>query len=211
MHISQLVFVLFSSWIIHHTVIADEEPSAILVANQQDDHQRDLQVPCSLGEEWNEFYQKCVAISCDSPNACKFGETCTYVTRYCQGEHISCPQFRCDSPCPAYEQKDPITGQCVPISCASPNACQNAPGKVCLQKEPDNTCNPSVQLCSLVLCCDDISECDSLYCAYGKLTDPDGCPICDCKSCYGYGPGGGGTSRRKYIFEVPTHAFCLNY
>jgi hypothetical protein len=203
MRLSPLLVGLFSSWMILHLSSADvyhssaeeeTETTVILPAKNQQEDQRDLQAPCPLGEEWNEYYKKCIAFSCDSQNACKFGETCTYVRRFCQGENIPCPQFRCDSPCPAYEQKDPITGQCVPISCSSPRAC-TTPGKVCLHTPTDNTCNPSVQLCSTVLCCDDISECDSLYCAYGRLNGPDGCPICDCHDC----PGGG--MRRTFICE----------
>jgi hypothetical protein len=172
---------------LHHEQV--NELSVILSANQDQDHQpRDLQVPCPLGEAWDKHLEKCLAISCDSPNACKFGETCTYVRRYCKGD-ILCPQFRCDSPCPAYEQKDAISGQCVPISCLSPRACSNAPAnkKVCLVKTNAN-CNPALGACPRFICCEDISKCDSLYCAYGKQGDSDGCPMCDCKIC-GWGRG----------------------
>lgn len=119
------LFVLFSSWMIlhvsadlHHSPEEEEDLSVILLAKHHQD-QRYLQVPCPLGETWDNRLSKCIAVSCDSQNACKFGETCTYVRRYCQGDHMICPQYRCDSPCPAYEQKDPITGPLYRTVCPS--------------------------------------------------------------------------------------------
>jgi hypothetical protein len=197
----------FHAAVSHHE--AEDKLSAIhLSANHhhQDQHrQRDLQVPCPLGEAWDTHLSKCAANSCDSQNACKYGETCTYVRRYCKGD-ILCPQFRCDSPCPEYEQKDAITGQCFPVSCQSPRACSDAPAnkKVCMAKFDPN-CNPIRGACPVsgIICCEDISKCDSLYCAYGKLTGPDGCLICDCKDCWGYVGGDSGRGMRpsrKYFF-----------
>jgi Antistasin family len=211
---SPLFLLLSLSWMTPHTRadLHQHSPekhelssSVISVVNHQDDHQlRSLQegvATCPFGEEWDTGWQQCIAISCDSPNACKkFGETCTNVTRICRLENTTtCPQFTCVSSCPEYEEMDPVTGQCVPVYCSSPRACPVETGRVCLRVISKN-CQVG-RPCPKFLCCPDVSRCDSLACAYGRVTDADGCPTCECKPCYGYYGGGGGMggSGRGYL------------
>lgn len=189
------LFVLLASWMILapvnadlHREVEEEDLSNNQFLAKTDQEDRVLQNPCPLGELWEAVSNMCVPNSCDSAQACpEHGETCRNIRRFCLDETKVCGQYTCDSACPEFERLDPVTNACVPVSCSSFNACANAgPGKQCLRKV-NNNCEPG-KPCPQFLCCDDISECDSLYCAYGNQVGPDGCPICDCKPCYGGWP-----------------------
>eukprot|EP00039_Didymoeca_costata_P018311 m.333003 g.333003 ORF g.333003 m.333003 type:complete len:1046 (+) comp17044_c0_seq1:127-3264(+) len=50
---------------------------------------------CDTGEEYDKLKEKCVAVSCKSPNACGKGETCKAANVKCV--RSPCPQFICES------------------------------------------------------------------------------------------------------------------
>ena len=167
-------------------------------SQEQQTQQRSLEQPCPLGELWEAVSNKCVPNSCDSPQACpEYDETCRYSRRFCYDQTKVCGQFVCDTACPQYERLDPVTMECIPVSCASLNACPNpdVTGRSCLRIT--NTDCEAGRPCPQFRCCPDISRCSSLYCAFGNVKDADGCPMCDCNACYGPfaawgGPKGGG-------------------
>ena len=123
-------------------------------------------------------------------------------------------QYMCDSACPEYEALDPVTNQCVPVYCSAASACANAgPDRQCLRMQI--ACPPG-RPCSQFRCCQSIEQCSSLYCAFGNLLGPDGCPTCDCNACYGphaaWGGGGGSgllVARKFRIETVLLFCCCL--
>jgi hypothetical protein len=174
---------------LHHSLEQEEKDLSVIIissAHHQDEqHQRDLQTACPAGEHWNGAIAQCIAVNCDSAMACTgFDQTCVDTMKICATPGAICPQFTCKSSCPPYEQKDPVTGQCIPVYCSSPNACPASMGKICLRIPADN-CQAG-RPCPQFKCCEDTSRCSALKCAYGRLNGPDGCPTCDCKPCYGY-------------------------
>jgi hypothetical protein len=213
----QIVFALVSSsWrmirhaaanadLHHSSELEENEISSIIFssANHLEDEPppmpRDLvqAAVCPTGEAWDAGLSRCVVISCQSSKACRLGETCTAAARICAkssgNKATICPQYHCNSSCPPYEAMDPVTGQCVPMYCSSPNACPATTGKVCLRTPADN-CQAG-RPCPQFKCCADTRRCSALFCAYGRLNGPDGCPTCDCKPCYGY-VGGSGMGRK---------------
>jgi Antistasin family len=221
---------LLSSWLmmmmmildanadLHTNLSKDEEISSFVIVssvNQYDEDEqqerRNLQetMPCPLGEHWNGAVAECVAVNCDSTKACTgFDETCQDRINLCAKAGAICPQFTCVTSCPDYEEKDPVTGECIPVYCSSPRACPAETGNVCLRLPVEN-CEPG-RPCPNFRCCPDISQCDYLFCAYGRLEDENGCPMCDCKPCYGYygksghGYVGGGNGRKS------TFLLCAN-
>jgi Antistasin family len=204
MRLTPLFVLLWSSWsMIHHVVNAEKTDVSSIVLSFLENHHhhhhqdqdpqqqegRDLQVACPVGEAFDNTLQRCVVVTCESSRACGVGETCQSVSRTCYDPNVVCHQYNCISSCPAYEEMDPVTGECIPVYCSSANACPAETGRVCLRTR-NPLCVPG-RPCR-VLCCPDNSKCSSLYCAYGREIDADGCPTCDCKACYGYyGPGGG--------------------
>jgi Antistasin family len=172
------------------------------IEQQQD---RDLQMSCPFGEAWDTVMSQCVVVTCDSARACGVGTTCTAVKRICTNPNIVCHQYNCISSCPAYEEMDPVTGQCVPVYCSSARACPASTGRVCLRLKSEN-CEVG-RPCPNFRCCPDTSRCADMACDYGRKNDADGCPTCECASFIGWGGMGG----CKYIRWCCAYVFIYIY
>jgi hypothetical protein len=180
-------------------------------ANEQQQEQqpeRDLQTSsCPLGEAWDTLMSQCAVVTCDSTRACGYGSTCQAVQRICTSPNVICHQYNCVSSCPAYEEMDPVTGQCVPVYCSSPRACPADTGRVCLRLISEN-CEEG-RPCPKFRCCPDISQCATLACDYGIANDSEGCPTCECQEFVGW-MGGGRCKYRTVLYINSLPSSCAN-
>lgn len=100
---------------------------------------------CATGTECQQSTGECIAVSCDAPNACEYGETCVVRVRQCIT--TPCPQFDCvanpcsNVRCESGQECDTMTGECIAVGCShaycpAGTTCQAMTNKRCQRRGP---------------------------------------------------------------------------